>query len=289
MEPRRTSPDPPPVVAFGPEADGFGSWDWVGADLLGALDGRFRARTFRAWEVPDCDALVVVKHAPPPDWAEAAARRAAVLYCPVDAYGSAAAIDADAPMLRRCDRLLVHCERLRRYFEPYAPVEYLDHHVKFAAPTRDRPRPDGDLLWVGVRTNLPPLIRWVNDHPPPAPLDVLTNPEDPRRMPTPADLGFRPGLPVRVHAWSPERQLALTAAASASIACARRRSTTRSATAPPCTRCGSLPGTPTSVPPRSTSSARKKTPRSPPAASRSGSRGARASEPAAVRAAVGAA
>ena len=69
------------------------------------------------------------------------------------------------------------------------------------------------------------------------------------------------------------------AAASASIACARRRSTTPSATGPRCTRCASSPATPTSAPPRSTSSARRKTPRWRPGGSRSASRDARASEP----------
>ena len=51
------------------------------------------------------------------------------------------------------------------------------------------------------------------------------------------------------------------AAASASIAYARRRSTTPSATGRRCTRCGSSPATPTSARPSSTSSARRKTPR----------------------------
>ena len=67
--------------------------------------------------------------------------------------------------------------------------------------------------------------------------------------------------------------------ASASIAYARRRSTTPSATGPRCTRCGSSPGTPISAPPRSISCARRKTPRSRRGASTFASRDARASEP----------
>ena len=51
------------------------------------------------------------------------------------------------------------------------------------------------------------------------------------------------------------------AGASASIPCARRRSTTPSETGRPCTRSGSSPATPTSARPRSTSCARRKTPR----------------------------
>ena len=45
------------------------------------------------------------------------------------------------------------------------------------------------------------------------------------------------------------------------LAYARRRSTTPSATGPPCTRCGNSPAMPTSARPRSISSARRKTPR----------------------------
>ena len=53
------------------------------------------------------------------------------------------------------------------------------------------------------------------------------------------------------------------------LAYARRRSTTPSATGPRCTRCANSPATPTSAPPRSTSSARRRTPRWRPGGSRS--------------------
>jgi hypothetical protein len=205
------------TVAFGPIAPGWGSWDWVGSDLVTALAGDFRTRSFPAWEVPRCDALVVVKHPPPPGWLDRLDRHTAVVYCPVDAFGQAAEIDAAAPWLRRCDRVLVHCERLRRYFEPYTRVDYLDHHVKFAAAVRDEFRTEGDILWVGVRSNLPPLVGWVNAHPLPAPLDVLTNFEDPGRPPSPSELGFRGGVAVRVHDWSPRLHTEMTAAARAAI------------------------------------------------------------------------
>lgn len=206
-----------PCVVFGPEAQGWGSWQWVGADLLPALDTDFRTESFPTWEAPRCDVLVLVKHPPPPGWLERFDSRTAILYCPVDHFSEVAAIDAESPMLRRCHRIIVHCERLRRYFEPYAPVEYLDHHVKFAAPLREHFRPEGDLFWVGVRSNLPALVEWGNDHPLPGTLDVLTNLEDPARPLTPANLGFRSDIPVRVHDWSPERQIEMTAAARAAI------------------------------------------------------------------------
>ncbi len=117
----------------------------------------------------------------------------------------------------RCSQIVIHCERLRPFFTPFAPVVYLDHPVKFAAPLRRVFRPDGNLLWVGVRSNLPPLVEWVNRHPLPLPLDVLTNFEQPGRPPVPADFGFRSDVPIHLHNWSPEGHLKLTAGARAAL------------------------------------------------------------------------
>jgi hypothetical protein len=206
-----------PVVAFGPVMPGWGSWDWVGADLMAELRRYYRTVPFCGARVPDCDAAVVVKHPLPLGVARDVARRAALLYCPVDCYGSPEEVEADADMLRTCARVLVHCEDLRATFAPYCPVDYVDHHVKFATPLREKFRPDGPLLWVGVRTNLPPLIDWVNTHPLPGELCVLTNPEDPDLIPRPAELGFRDGAAVHVFRWTPARQALLTATARAAL------------------------------------------------------------------------
>jgi hypothetical protein len=89
--------------------------------------------------------------------------------------------------------------------------------VKFAAPLRRRFRRSGNLLWVGVRSNLPPLVEWVNEHPLPVPLDVLTNPEDAARPATAAEFGFRPDRAVTVHRWAPERHVAFAAKARAAL------------------------------------------------------------------------
>jgi hypothetical protein len=206
-----------PVVAFGPVMPGWGSWEWVGADLVSELAQYFRTTTFAGSGFPDADVVVVVKHAPPREWVEQVARRAAVVYCPVDFYGSAAEIDADAVIMRRCARVVVHCERLRRYFEPYARVQYLDHHVKFISPLPEGHRQDGYVLWVGVRTNLPPLVEWVNAHPLPGELRVLTNPEQPGVIPPAAAFGFRQAEGVRIEEWSPELHRERAAGARAAL------------------------------------------------------------------------
>jgi len=106
-----------PTIAFGPEMPDWGSWQWIGADLQQELSKYYRTTSFSGQPVPSCDAVVVVKHPLPLEIVEELSRHAAVIYCPVDFYGSTAEIDADARMLRKCSRILVHCERLRRYFE----------------------------------------------------------------------------------------------------------------------------------------------------------------------------
>lgn len=207
-----------PSIAFGPELPGWGSWEWVGLGLRDGLAGRYGLSTFAAWEDTAADVAVVVKHLPPPDWvADRLARGTTLIYCPIDFYGDAAAIDGDAAILRRMGAVVIHAERLRRYFAPYSPVVYLDHAVRFAAPLRERFQADGPILWVGVRTNLPPLVAWVNRHGVPGRLDVLTNFEDPARPPTARDLGFRAALDVQVHPWCPHRHAELTASARAVI------------------------------------------------------------------------
>jgi hypothetical protein len=203
-----------PLIAFGPAMPGWGSWEWIGTDLQRTVSGTYRTATYGGGVPADCAAVVLVKFAPA---VEELGERSAVVYCPVDRYGSAAEIEADRRLLRRCARVVVHCERLRRYFAPYAPVEYLDHHVKFAAPLRETYVSDGPLIWVGVRSNLPPLVEWVNAHPLPGELWVLTNLEAPGRVPRPSELGFRRRRGVRVENWSPDKQREWTGLARAAL------------------------------------------------------------------------
>jgi hypothetical protein len=192
-----------PIVAFGPELPDWGSWDWIGADLCHFLEGAYRTITFAGAEIPKCDVCVIVKHPLPAELLTMLTRRAAVIYCPVDCFGSAFEIDAYGAALRQCARIVIHSERLRKYFAPYAPVEFIDHHCKFVAPLRDVYHDQSEILWVGVRSNLPTLIDWVNRHRPPGRLRVLTNLEDPAHLPTATEIGFRHGLDVIIEQWSP--------------------------------------------------------------------------------------
>jgi hypothetical protein len=196
---------------------GWGSWDWVGAATAGELSRYLSTVCFDRLPVPDCDVLMVIKHAGVLQAVGQLPRATRLVYCPVDYYGDPSDIEADAGILRRCSRVLVHCERLRRYFEPYAPVEYVDHHVNFVVPPREAYPADGFFLWVGVRSNLGPLVDWVNRHPLPGPLCVLTNLEEPAAVPRPQELGFGNADAVTVLNWSRERQLTLTGVARAAL------------------------------------------------------------------------
>jgi hypothetical protein len=193
-------------VAVGPNVPGWGSWEWVGADLVGPLSRWFETSTYRQGDAPpsNADVVLVVKHLPPQDWWNDVPKQASIVYCPVDYYGASADIDADGPILSRCARIVVHCERLRRFFTPYAPVEYMDHHVKYVGNRSQVVPADGPILWVGVRTNLPPLVNWVNRHRLPCELLILTNPGHPDQELKAGDYGFNSLNSVLIATWTPE-------------------------------------------------------------------------------------
>lgn len=190
-------------VAFGPRMPGFGSWDWVGADTAAALADQFDVQVFDE-AIPDSDVVVFIKFKPGARVLKQLKQRSRIVYCPIDFYGSGAEIDADSPSLTLCDRILIHCERLRRYFVPYSTVEYIDHHLKYTVPLRTEFRSEGPALWVGVRSNLPPLVEWVNQHPFDEELWVLTNPENPAAPLNARDYGLSDSSRIRIEVWTPD-------------------------------------------------------------------------------------
>ncbi len=205
-----------PLVAIGPDT-GWGSWQWIGADMMHELEPHFDIVPWSDARAMQCDVALAIKFLPDERALTALAQRAALIYCPVDVYGSAAEIVMDAGRLSNCHRIVVHCHRLRRHFEPYAPVVYVDHHVKFVAAVPEAPRRGGDILWVGIRDNLPPLVDWVNTHGLPADLCVLTNLDGDLAPPDARVLGFDAHVSVRVEQWSPLRHRELVAESRAAI------------------------------------------------------------------------
>jgi hypothetical protein len=168
--------------------------------------------------IPRCDVLVIIKYNLPHEIVRRVSENAAVVFAPIDYYGSSAEVDRDYPMLSRCARIVIHSRSLRKYFQSYAPVEYLDHHVKYAAPMPRAYRQDGPVLWVGMQNNLPPLVDWVNEHHLPGDLWLLTNQKDTKLpLPSAADLGFRNNGLIRIEAWSANKHIAWTKQARCAI------------------------------------------------------------------------
>lgn len=204
-------------LAFGPEAPAFGSWEWIGADLCRAVGHLGISTATFCDTVPDCDLAVFVKFKPRPEILSELKQRCRLAYCPVDLYGSAAEIDADAPSLRCFDRIIIHCERLRRYCSTYAPVEYLDHHLKFIADPPAERRRDGPLLWIGNRSNLAPVIDWLNHRVLPGDVWLLTDFPGEAEVVSADELGVRSSQSVRVGRWTPDRHVEWTRQARAAF------------------------------------------------------------------------
>lgn len=195
-----------PTIGFGPERPGIGSWEWLGEDLAAELSPSYYITKFTD-QIPVCDVLVLIKEFLPRVLDSAFQRNIPVIYCPVDCYGSSAEIDRDGPRLRLCDIIVLHCGELRKYFQSYAPVQVLEHHLRFVPPLVPQ-RKDTDelqILWVGHHSHVPLLVDYVNHHPLPGHLAVLTNGDDKDiKVRNPREFGFGPHVPVRVERWSPE-------------------------------------------------------------------------------------
>lgn len=203
-----------PRLAIGPAMPGVGSWEWIGTDMADALKGSYETEVFDD-QVPECDVALVVKYLPRQELLETLVSKCRVIYMPVDFFGSAAEIDLHMPFLRRCARIIVHSPSLRKYFQSYCPVNQLDHHVKYLAPMGRQFVDDGPILWVGMRTNLEPLIAWLHHNEMPAPLHVLTNLEAGEDT-SPQRFGFGK-QDVTIEAWSPEQHKAACRLARAAI------------------------------------------------------------------------
>lgn len=189
------------MIAFGPEAPGFGSWEWIGEDLCRQL-GEGVATTFRE-RIPPCDVIVFVKFKPAVEQLRQLKRQAKLVYCPVDIYGSAQEIDDDWQSLRLFDAIIAHARPLMKYFQSYARVDYLDHHTKFFSALPNERKTSGPILWTGNAANLPPVVEYLNRHKLPDDLWLLTDIKDERT--SPAEYGFNNLNTVRIENWTPER------------------------------------------------------------------------------------
>jgi hypothetical protein len=83
------------TIAIGPVMPGWGSWDWVGADLVSELANDYRILTYGPGETPVCDLQLVIKHPGPCRRTDSSVHGPSIVYCPIDFYGGPNEIDAD--------------------------------------------------------------------------------------------------------------------------------------------------------------------------------------------------
>lgn len=206
-------------IAIGPVMPGWGSWDWVGSDVGFTLRQRgFQVESWRMQTgIPEADVVIIVKHPPDRRHFDLAANRSRIIFCPVDHYGSVHEIESDSDWLRRCARVLIHCQSLRRFFEPYCVVAYMDHHVKFVEKRTEPWREEGFVLWVGVRSNLPALVEWLKGHSLGRELRILTNFDPPRDVVDPGEVGIDSHHKTQIMQWSPRRHREWAGLAKAAI------------------------------------------------------------------------
>ncbi len=201
-------------IAFGPIADGFPSWQWVGQDLVDELrrSSSHEIVTF-ADDIPSCDVLVFVKFKPAIHVLQKLRHNSRLVYCPIDIYESAFSIDADWQSLRCFDCIISHSRHLMKYFWSYTRTDYLDHHLKFTAPLPSQRKLSGPILWTGNAANLPPVLEWAKRNPLPEELWVLTNVESEAFHGGQIPASTR----MRVEPWTPDRHREWAALAKAAI------------------------------------------------------------------------
>ena len=207
------------------------SWDWAGFDIGRELSKDYDVELFESMrEPPAADVVLVVKDPPSLEFIERS--RNPVVFCPIDAYTSAAALAADAPMLRRCRAIVSHSPTLAPYLEPFAPVHRVEHHLRFALPEPVDFKSSGPVLWTGGFEHTPYLVRWLKAHPLTEELYILSNYRDPRAAEVANELavkllgehlnvvespqGVRLG-PYRLRRFSERRQARLMAECRAAI------------------------------------------------------------------------
>jgi len=202
-------------VCIGPVSPGIGSWEWIGQQMGEELSQHFEVEYFSD-SIPNCDVAVIVKY-DFPRLMDSRPVGVPVIFCPVDCYGSVRDIDHDGKYLFQCSQIITHSESLRKYFNAYAPVDYLDHHVRFVSETIG-PKPEkGPVLWTGIRSNLPPVTEWVNRNPLPRELWILTNLDQEVLTVSPSKLGFTGDSTIRIENWTPDKHVELAGLASSAI------------------------------------------------------------------------
>lgn len=149
-------------TSIGPELPAFGSWNWLGIWMTDAIKEEFYVSTFRDVEQPpNADILIFLKFKPSAPRLAELQRTSKLVFVPVDIYGSAMEIDQDIDSLRCLNLVILHCERLVRYFRGRTDYACMDHPLKFILPEIRTEQVEGPLLWVGKMCNLAAAVPFL--------------------------------------------------------------------------------------------------------------------------------
>jgi hypothetical protein len=216
-------------LAIGPET-GSPSWEWVGLGTAGELRKYFEVVVFADFGAPpDADLVLVVKQRPPLNFVDAVRRRGGkVFFAPVDVYQAESEIAADREVLANCETVLLHSEALRPAIEPYCrTLATVEHHARFALGHLVPYKEEGVVLWIGAFEHVPHILEWLELHPLPAEIVLLTDLANRQSRIAGHFEAHRLGLSLRVDAgaingyateqWSEAAQAGLMGACKAAI------------------------------------------------------------------------
>lgn len=190
------------TITFGPERD-VPSWNWVGFDTSRELSKYHNITTFESMRAPPkADVVVVIKQIPDLGFIrEARRRKAKIIYCPIDFFEDRKMIDTSGPVLRECDTIMSHCERLNPLLRIYnSKVYYVDHNNKYALTQNASYKKDGYVLWIGGCQYTAYLMRWLQIHPIKNEVKILTDIENGRAAHAADKLARDMGLGIRINA-----------------------------------------------------------------------------------------
>ncbi len=203
-------------IAVGPQRTEFGSWNWLGQGLVDAMLPPLEIVTFEdQWNPPTAEVVVFVKFKPPVETLrKLREQKCRLVYMPVDIYASALEIDTDLDSIRCFDMVVVHSQRLIRYFNCVSRVEFLVHPLKYVLQETRTEYVEGPLLWIGRRCNIAPVVDWANQQPK-LDLWVLTNTDG--EIDHPKQLGFQKPSSVRLETWTESMHIHWLAGAGLAI------------------------------------------------------------------------
>jgi hypothetical protein len=165
------------TLAIGP-VTGAPSWEWVGMAIADELRRDFDVVLFdRFDEAPPAELVMVIKQRPPAAFVAAIAERGSRLFfAPIDVYRDAGEIAEDAGMLGACEAVFIHGEALLPALAPFSPnIVPVEHHGRFIQPLPACHKAEGFILWLGAFEHLPYLLHWLERHPAPCEVRLLTN------------------------------------------------------------------------------------------------------------------